>query len=142
MNQCRYGAGRGGHRHRQITIQTEVIIHARNTSQIYSLFNTSEGFIYKCPAAQEGSAYKHSKTSSCHCCSHGCKGTFPNFKQLQPNHAAWRVPKTVRQPSGRSAPSPPHVHLLVLRGGQSWRELGWERCSGGVHLTPSTCLCM
>lgn len=126
MNQCRYGAGRGGHRHRQITIQTEVITHAKNTSQIYSLFNTSGGFIYKSPAAQEGSAYKHSKTSSCHCCSHGCRGTLPNFKQLQPDHTAWRVPKKVRQPSGRSVPSSPHVHPLGKlfsrenRAGGSW----------------------
>lgn len=107
-----------------------MITHAKNTSQIYSLFNTCGGFIYKSPAAQEGSACKHCKTSSCHCCSHGCRGTFPNIKELQPNHAAWRVPERVRQPSGRSAPSPPHVHPLGKsfsgqgRAGGNWARRG------------------
>lgn len=43
MNQYQYAAGRGGHRHQQITIQTEAITYAKDTSQIYSLFNTSGG---------------------------------------------------------------------------------------------------
>lgn len=107
-----------------------MITHAKNTSQIYSLFNTSGGFIYKSPATQEGSAYKQSKTPSCHCCSHGCRGTIPNSEQLQPNHATWRVSKKVRQPSGRSASSPPHVQPLGKlfsgqdRAGRSWAERG------------------
>lgn len=55
--------------------------------------------------------------------------------------------KKVRQPSGRSVPSAPHVHPLGKffsgedRAGGVWAGRGAVQ-GGGVHQTPSTCLCV
>lgn len=55
--------------------------------------------------------------------------------------------KKVRQPSGRSVPSAPHVHPFGKffsgedRAGGVWAGRGAVQ-GGGVHQTPSTCLCV
>lgn len=87
------------------------------------------------------------KHISCHCCSHGCRGVFPDFTSFQPNHPAWRVVRKARQSLCRSAPFPSHVRPLGKLssgedgngGGQAGRGAVQD---GGVHQTPSACLCV
>lgn len=119
-----------------------MITHAKDTSQIYSLFNTRGGLFTISPQLKRVLHVSTGKHISCHCCSHGCRGTFPDFTNFQPNHPARGVARKAKQPLCRSAPSPPCVHPLgTLSSGQDGNGGGQAGRGedGGVHQTPSAC---
>lgn len=76
--------GRGSHRHRQITILTEVLTPAKATSQIYALLNASRGFICKLSIAQEGPACERTDTSSNCSYSHNHSGSTEGCRAFSP----------------------------------------------------------